>query len=215
MECLLCVLCVLCCWVLATFSFSPVVYTSSDCLLWAVIGLWLGGMHFNRMCTSLLEKWDPVPLPPEPRPHRRCRFGRLSAGKVWDCFLGEGTHSASMSQAWLERADPLKHVGAGFGLSKLGGECGHCAGFHRWLCLHCAYEGWGREMGCASTFLPGGASLWCLSLQDRLYDEKITFLPTRPRQFSNCCFHAVPTLAACHAVSLRAGPSFLVLSGLS
>lgn len=41
--------------VLAAFSFRPVVYGDSLCQLWALFGAWLGGVYFSKVVLVCLQ----------------------------------------------------------------------------------------------------------------------------------------------------------------
>lgn len=127
---------------------------------------------------------------------QKVQVGRSGTGKVWDCFLEEGTYNANMRQACMTWKGRSSEACGGRAWSKIGSECGHCAGFCRWLCLYCLWR-----MGEENAVCQHLSSWRCLPVipvfQDRLWDEKITFLPLWPSQFSNCCFHTEPGCLSC------------------
>ena len=120
-RCLLCVLHMPCCFVLASFSFSPVVYRDSLCLFWAVFGLQLGwGTVLTRgplVCLwnenscfhcfqdqgcielAVLRRCDSVSAVPATTAATRTKapqnvyVGRCGVGKVYAGLLGERIHS--------------------------------------------------------------------------------------------------------------------------
>ena len=113
---------------------------------------------------------------------------------VWVGILGRRSAALGLRQAApnLRKKGSFMGVQGGrLGVSKLGNQWQCCVAFHRWLCVYA--ENLGKEVVPVSSFVPGDASLWTLSLKDAVWEA-----PVCPKRFSGCYFHAVcPCLFAC------------------
>ena len=72
--------------------------------------------------------------------------------------------SSGEVQIWTEasvtgKGSFTRAQGVGLGIKRLGRECRHCAGSHRWHCVHAKEQG--REMAPASYFVSKGVSYEC------------------------------------------------------
>ena len=146
-------------------------------------------MHFNKVCSCLLAKWDVPLLLQEPRPCKTCG-SRDGVDRVWADLPGEGPCMTGKGRSgelrgWGLGADKLCRISIA-----LFPTDGHC------LCW-----GQGREMAPACSFVLGGVFPWSLSLWATLGYEQITLPPVCTLRFSNCCFYVISAWAVDCALS--------------
>ena len=149
--------------VLATLSFSPVVWRGSLCLFSSVFCPWPGGLHFNHVCSALFAKWD-LPLP-----ELRSWVRRRVAVKVFTSLLEEGTCTADTEASMTGKGSSTEVWVAGLDANKLGIKCQSCAGFHKWPCVYSGDLGRKWHLP-APLFLEGSPCDLCLS-GGMLWDE--------------------------------------------
>lgn len=140
MQCLGCVICTFCCCVFRTVICKGSFYLL--CLLWPLAWMW---QVFNYVYSGMLVKWDPILLPWEVTPWRTLWLEYMMWTGLVLVLCGRclpfGT-KASLTERF--RPKNLQ-------VSKIGSQCMGWNAFCIWLCVFS--NGWGKEMGQASSFV--------------------------------------------------------------